>query len=186
MHSAQHNLVLGIDSSTTACKAIVWDLHGKAVAEGRAPLPLSMPRPAWHEQPAKAWWDALARSVRDAVGQIEAIRLAALCIAPQRETFVPVDAAGEPLRPAIVWMDERARDMLPVIARDYGADRIHRETGKPLSGNLTLGKIAWLRKHEPEVFVQTVKYLDVTAFLVQRLTGYTLSLIHISEPTRPY
>jgi sugar (pentulose or hexulose) kinase len=177
------NLLLGIDSSTTACKAIVWDTRGAALAEGRAALPLSMPRPAWHEQPAEAWWEACVQAIRAAVAGVEVSRIAALCVAPQRETFVPVDETGTPLRPAIVWMDERARELLPAIDREYGAERIHRETGKPLSGNLTLGKIAWLREHEPDVFARTAKYLDVAAFLIYRLTGHYRTGWGCADPT---
>jgi len=177
------DLVIGIDSSTTACKAVVWDIRGALLAEGRAALPLLMPRPTWHEQPAEAWWEACVRAVRAAVTGVDAGRIAALCISPQRETFVPVDEIGAPLRPAIVWMDERARDLLPVIDREYGAERIHRETGKPLSGNLTLGKIAWLRAHEPDVFARTAKYLDVAAFLIYRLTGYARTGWGCADPT---
>jgi len=177
------DLVLGIDSSTTACKAIVWDARGAPLAEGRAALPLSMPRPIWHEQPAEAWWEACVQAVRAAVVQLEAGRIAALCISPQRETFVPVDETGTPLRPAIAWMDERARDLLPVIDREYGAERIHRETGKPLSGNLTLCKIAWLRAHEPDVFARTAKYLDVAAFLTYKLTGHARTGRGCADPT---
>jgi xylulokinase len=164
-------LVLGIDASTTACKAVLWDLTGRAVAEGRASLPMAKPRPLWHEQPAAAWWSSLVTSVRAAMDGVDAARVAALCIAPQRETFVPVDAEGEPLRPALLWMDERAHALLPEIAGDYGGERIHRETGKPLSGNLSLGKIAWLRAHEPDVFARTVRFLDVAGYLHHKLTG---------------
>jgi xylulokinase len=165
--------VLGIDASTTACKAVVWDLHGRVVAEGRAALPLLRPRLLWHEQPADAWWDALVTAIRGAVSGSDAParRIVGLCIAPQRETFVPVDRAGVPLRNGIVWMDERAGVLLPRIAQEYGAERVHRETGKPLSGNLSLGKIAWLRDHEPEVFAKTAKFLDVAGFLIHRMTG---------------
>jgi sugar (pentulose or hexulose) kinase len=171
--SSGGELVLGIDASTTACKAIVWDLNGRAVAEGRAALPLLKPRPLWHEQRAEAWWEALMAATRQAVGDQKSIaeRIAALCIAPQRETFVPAGADGTPLRNAIVWMDERAGALLPEIAADYGAERIHAETGKPLSGNLSLGKIRWLQRHEPEVFERTRHYLDVAGYLIYRLTG---------------
>jgi sugar (pentulose or hexulose) kinase len=127
-------------------------------------------------------------AIRAAVSRVDtacadAGRIAALCIAPQRETFVPVDETGAPLRPAIVWMDERARDLLPAIDREYGAERIHRETGKALSGNLTLGKIAWLREHEPDVFARTAKYLDVAAFLTHRLTGHYRTGWGCADPT---
>ncbi len=164
--------VIGIDSSTTACKVGVWDSQGTLLATGRAALPLSRPRPVWHEQSAMAWWEACVSALRMALADVDRRRLAAVCIAPQRETFVPVDEAGTPLRPAILWMDGRARDLLPRIAREYGAERLHRESGKPLSGNLTLGKIAWLREHEPAVFARTAKYLDVAAFLNHKLTGH--------------
>jgi sugar (pentulose or hexulose) kinase len=166
-------LVLGIDASTTACKAVVWNLKGQVMAEGRASLAMLQSRPLWHEQPAQSWWDALAAAVREALAPSPGLskRLAALCIAPQRETFVPVDERGIPLRPALLWMDERCKSLLPTIDAQYGADRLHRESGKPLSGNLSLGKILWLRKYEPETFTQTALYLDVAGFLIRALTG---------------
>ncbi len=167
-------LVLGIDASTTACKAVVWTLFGEPVAEGRAPLPMVQPRLLWHEQPAEAWWEALIAAIRQALAAVPGLhtRIVGLCIAPQRETFVPVGSAGVPLRPALLWMDERCRSLLPRIESEYGADRIHRESGKPLSGNLSLGKILWLRDHEPELFSRTALFLDVAGFLIRALTGH--------------
>jgi len=167
------DLVLGIDAGTSACKAVVWDLHGNVVTQGRASLSLLTPRPQWHEQLADDWWAALVAAVNSAlVGHRQlADRIVALCIAPQRETFVPVDTAGRPLRNAIVWMDERSRELLPGIAAGYGGERIHQTTGKPLSGNLAPGKIRWLQRYEPKVFARTHKFLDVAAFLNHMLTG---------------
>jgi sugar (pentulose or hexulose) kinase len=177
------DLVMGLDASTTACKSIVWDRQGNAIAEGRAPLPLLAPRPGWHEQPAECWWQAAAQSMRQAAGQINPRRLAALCIAPQRESFVPVDAGGQPLRNGILWMDERAQPLLPVLGAALGLEAFHRITGKPLSVNLTIAKIAWLRQFEPDVYAQTAFYLDVHAFLVQRLTGLFRTGWGCADPT---
>ena len=87
--SYSRDLVIGIDSSTTACKAIVWDMHGVALAEGRAVLPLSMPRPAWHEQPAEAWWEACVQAVRAAVSCVDASRIAALVHRPAARDVRP-------------------------------------------------------------------------------------------------
>jgi len=164
-------LVLGLDCSTSASKAMVWDGHGNAVAEGYCPLALSTPRPGWHEQLAESWWMATAQAIRQAVSGTDTRRLRALCIAHQRETFVPVDAQGRPLVEGILWMDERARDLLPGLEQAFGQQEFHRITGKRLSVNLTIAKIAWLRKHRPDVFAQTHKYLDVHSFLAHRLTG---------------
>ncbi len=169
--SGRRDLVIGVDCSTTASKAIVWDREGEALAEGRCTFPLLMPRPGWHEQEATLWWDATARAIRDAVSVVEPRRLAAICLTHQRETFVPVDEAGRPIRTAMVWMDERGRAVLPLLDQLYGAEDIHRLTGKPLSINPSVCKIVWLREHEPETFARAAKFLDVHAYLVRQLTG---------------
>ena len=165
------DLVLGIDSSTTACKAIVWDVSGRLVAEGRSPLTMFTPRLGLHEQDAADWWRALCSALRSACSQIDVRRLAGLAVAHQRETFVGVNADGDPLHPAILWMDERAAPLLDELGAAWGQDAFHAITGKPLSVNLSLPKIAWLQRERPDVFERAVHYLDVHAFLVQRLTG---------------
>jgi xylulokinase len=176
-------LVLGIDSSTTACKAVVWDCRGNAVAEGSSPLAMNAPQPAWREQSAEEWWTAAVQAIRRAAGQVEAGRLKAMCIAHQRETFVPVDGAGRPLANGILWLDERARDLLPGLAKSFESLDFHRLTGKRLSVNLTIAKIAWLKQNRPEVFAQTDKFLDVHSFLVRRLTGVACTGWGCADPT---
>jgi len=84
-------LVIGIDSSTTACKAIIWDCQGNAIAKGYSSFALLTPQPGWHEQPAESWWVSLTQAVCRATSQVDGKRLKALCIAHQRETFVPLD-----------------------------------------------------------------------------------------------
>jgi sugar (pentulose or hexulose) kinase len=164
-------LVIGLDCSTSACKAIVWDCRGNAVARGYSSLSLITPQPTWHEQSAESWWTSMVEATRQAVSQVDGSLLKALCIAHQRETFVPVDEQGQPLANGILWMDERARELLPDLEQSFGQDNFHQLTGKRLSVNLTIAKIAWLREYRPEVFARASKYLDVHAFLVHRLTG---------------
>jgi sugar (pentulose or hexulose) kinase len=164
-------LVLGLDSSTTACKAIVWDCRGTSIAKGYSSLAMLAPQPAWHEQLAESWWESMTHAIQQAVSHVGDRRLKALCIAHQRETFVPIDEHDRPLINGILWMDERARELLPFLEQTLGRDKFHRLTGKRLSVNLTIAKIAWLKAHRADVFAQTRKYVDVHAFLVHRLTG---------------
>jgi xylulokinase len=154
----KRDLVIGLDCSTTASKAIVWDLRGFPVAAARRSLELLMPRPAWHEQRAEDWWTATAGALREVTGQVDPRRLAALAISHQRETFVPVDAAGYPLRDAIVWMDERCGSLLPELRQRYGLDRPP-STGSELAlshvlseaEGLSKGQALWLLEAlEPE------------------------------------
>jgi len=165
------DLVIGLDSSTTSCKAIIWDTAGNLIVEGRSSISLEQPYPSWHEQSAEAWWQASIEALQAVTSQVEKNRLAGLCISPQRETFVPVDAQGHPLRKAIVWMDQRSGPLLPKIAQRIDPKRTHQQTGKPLSGNLALPKIAWLKENESDIFARTYKYLDVAAYLNHCLTG---------------
>jgi xylulokinase len=142
-----------------------------------------MPQPTWHEQPAESWWTATAQAIRQAVSQIDAKQLQALCIAHQRETFVPVDEQGQPLSNGMLWMDERARELLPGLEQAFGQEDFHRLTGKRLSVNLTIAKIAWLKEYRPDIFSRTWKYLDVHSFLVHRLTGMYRTAWGSADPT---
>ena len=119
------DLVLGIDSSTTGCKAIVWDSQGRAAAISRSPLSLLTPHPLWYEQPAESWRLAAVKALREISQQVQVERIGALCISHQRETFVPVDKAVKPLRNAILWMDERAGELLPTLRERLDADHFH-------------------------------------------------------------
>ncbi len=165
------DLVVGIDSSTTACKALVWDRKGQLISQGAAGIRRLNPREGWHEQVAAEWWEALAESLRIAMVNVDTRRLAGMCVCAQRETFVPVNAAGEAIRNAILWMDVRASGLMVDLESSLGRREFHRLTGKPLSGNLTLLKIEWLRRNEPLVWEDADRFLDVAAFLNQRLTG---------------
>jgi len=178
---SEQNLVIGIDSSTTACKSIVWNISGAQISVGKAEIPLLKPRPDWHEQSASDWWLAMVKSMRIAMKGVEPTRIAGLCICPQRETFVPVGRGGQSLRNAILWMDNRARDLLPKMRE--AIPKFHAHSGKPLSGNLTVLKMLWLRENEPEVFQQTVKFLDVAGYLNFRLTGNFATGWGMADPT---
>lgn len=176
-------LVIGLDCSTTACKAIIWDCRGNLIAKGYSALVVLAPQPAWHEQTAESWRASMTHAVRQAASQVDARRLKALCIAHQRETFVPLDEQDRPLMNSILWMDERARELLPSLEMALGQDKFHRLTGKRLSVNLTIAKIAWLKQYRPDVFAKTHKYLDVHGFLVHYLTGLYRTGWGCADPT---
>ncbi|MEA2275258.1 MAG: xylulokinase [Solirubrobacteraceae bacterium] len=170
--------VIGIDSSTTATKAVVWDHDGRAIAEGRGEFALALPRPGWHEQDAEDWWRSCATAVTQALESVDGSDMEAICVTHQRETFVCVDEQGRPVRPAIVWMDVRATREVA----DLGSDEIHRLTGKPPDTTPALYKLLWLREHEPETLERTRWVVDVHAFLVHRLTGMWRTTTACADP----
>jgi xylulokinase len=170
--------VIGVDSSTTATKAVVWDHDGRAVAEGRGGFALALPRPGWHEQDAEDWWRSCSTAVTQALESVDGSDIEAICVTHQRETFACVDEQGRPVRPAIVWMDVRATREVA----DYGSDEIHRLTGKPPDTTPALYKLLWLREHEPETLERTRHVVDVHAFLVHRLTGMWRTTTACADP----
>jgi xylulokinase len=161
------DLVIGIDCSTTAAKAVVWDRAGRAVALGRRGYELSHVRSGWVEQNAPDWWTATYAALKDAVAKVGGNCIAGIAITHQRETFVCLDAAGEPIRPAITWMDVRATREV----EEFGTPDVHRVTGKPPNPTPAWYKLLWLRKHEPETIKRTAHVVDVAGYLVQKLTG---------------
>ncbi len=176
------DLVIGVDCSTTASKAVAWAPDGTAIAEGRAPLRLSSPVPGWGEQDATTWWSATVAAIQRVVAQLDPARIAALCVTHQRETFVPVDAAGVPLRPAILWLDERSRPQLAELDRRFGHDALHRLTGRPPSMTQSLPKLLWLVDHEPGIARSASRIVDVHAFLVHHLTGEWITSLASADP----
>jgi xylulokinase len=170
--------VIGVDSSTTATKAIVWDREGRAVAEGRAEFALALPRPGWHEQDAEDWWRSCASAVTRALGSVDGTEIEAICLTHQRETFACLDEHGVAVRPAIVWMDVRAARQVV----ELGSEEIHRLTGKPPDTTPALYKLLWLREHEPETLRRTRRVVDVHAFLVHRLTGMWRTTTACADP----
>jgi len=179
-------LVIGLDSSTTACKALIFDTQGKIVAAGKAAHPMLKPRPGWHEQPAESWWQAACQALRQAAAQVApaqlAAQLAGMAITVQRETFVITDSAGQPRMNGLVWMDERAGDLLGELDALFGRERSHAESGKPLSANLTIAKLYWIHKHHPEL-AHGARVNDVHAFLVERLCGKAVTSWGCADPT---
>ena len=171
------DVVLAVDCSTTASKAIAWDREGGAVAEARAALEEIRPRANESEQVAEGWWDATAQALREVVEEVGADRVEGVCITHQRESYAPVDERNESLRNAILWDDGRAQAQLDELGERFGHDALHRRTGRGPSLTQAVPKLLWLVQNEPETAERAHRFMDAHGYLVQRLTGeWTTSL----------
>jgi xylulokinase len=176
------DLVIGIDSSTTATKAIAWDRRGRAVAEGRAAVPLSNPRPGWYEQEVGDWTGALAKALRQLVRKVDPERVAGLAISNQRESFAQFDARNRPLRPGTLWLDERSRAEAKELAERVGADELHRISGKPRDVTPCIARCLWFAKHMPALWKKTAHTAEVHGVLAHRLTGKWITSVASADP----
>ena len=102
-------LVLGIDVSTTATKAILIDPAGAVRGIGTADLRVSMPQPLWSEQDPADWWSAARTAIGEALASAHAsgADVEAVGLTGQMHGAVLLDAGGAVLRPAILWNDQR-------------------------------------------------------------------------------
>ena len=165
------DLVIGLDSSTTTTKAIAWDRRGRAVAEGRAGVPMSNPKAGWFEQDVADWWTAAVTAIRHLLDQVDTRRVAAIAIANQRETFGLFDDDGNALRPATLWLDERSRAEVEMLSEQLGAETIHRISGKPVDTIPCLYRCLWFKRHMPDIWSKTRKVAEPHAYLTHKLTG---------------
>jgi xylulokinase len=114
--------VLGIDTSTTATKAVVIDREGRTVAEGVSEYGYDIPRPGWTEQDPASWWTATIASIRSALAaaELRGDDIAAVGLTGQMHGLVLLDRDREVIRPAILWNDQRTAAQCDDIRRRVG------------------------------------------------------------------
>lgn len=165
------DIVIGIDLSTTTCKAIAWDAQGALVAQSRAPLALNRPQASAYEQDPHDWWRAAQSALASLCSALEDCRIAAVAVVNQRETVAVTDAQDHLLRPAILWLDERRKSQVSELSERVGAERLHTLSGKPLDWAPAIYSLAWMARHEPQLFARIRHVYDPHAWLVRQLTG---------------
>ena len=164
---------LGIDVSTTATKALLVDDAGSVVAVASSEYTCDSPHPLWSEQHPDVWWKAAIGSVKAVLGasRVDSASIAGIGLTGQMHGLVLLDAAGEVLRPAILWNDQRTAAECDEIRAKVGRERLIRITGNDALTGFTAPKILWVRNHEPEVWSRLAHVLLPKDFVRLRLTG---------------
>lgn len=166
-------LLLGIDLGTTGCKALALSPDGSVVAQAQHGYEPDVPRASWSEQDPAEWWHAAAASIR---GVLEADGVVpdaidAVGLTGQMHGLVLLGEGGRPLRPAILWNDQRTGAECETLTERVGAQRVLEETGNPLLPGFTAPKIEWVRQHEPDVYDRAAAVLLPKDYVRYRLTG---------------
>ncbi|HCA85224.1 MAG TPA: sugar kinase [Streptomyces sp.] len=167
-------LLLGIDIGTSSSKGVLTRPGGELAAQAVREHRTSAPRPGWVEHDAEAvWWQDFRELAAELMAGAPAGEpLAGVGVSGIGPCLLPVDDAGIPLRPAILYgVDTRAGEQIAEQTERYGADEIKRRGGSALSSQAVGPKLAWLRQCEPEVYGRTRRWFMASSFLVHRLTG---------------
>ena len=178
---AEERFVLGLDVGTQSLRAALFDLQGRSVAFGVAPIATTFPRPTWAEQDPAQWWSAARAAVQKAVALAGTApeQVAAIGLDCTACTVLACDLAGNPLRPALLWMDQRSfREAETISATGHP---ILRYVSGRVSPEWMLPKALWLKNHEPETYRRAGRIVECTDWMMYRLTGqWTLSLNHVA------
>ena len=160
--------LLGIDLGTSSVKAVVMDLTGALLAQATADYPVSTPHAGWAETDPELWWSAVTTAVHEATATSDA-RIGGIGLSGQMHGVVPTDAAGHPVRPAMLWADARALDQLAVYRNLPAA--VAARLGNPLTPGMAGPLLAWLAAHEPTSYRATRWALQPKDWIRYRLTG---------------
>lgn len=166
-------VLLGIDIGTSSSKGVLVTATGRVLARASRPHETSYPHPGWVEHDAESvWWADFRALVAELLPAVGEHRLAGLGVSGIGPVLLPADAAGEPLRPAILYgVDTRATAEIAELNAEFGAEQVLRRGGSALTSQAVGPKVRWLANHEPEVYGKTEKLLMCSSYLVHRLTG---------------
>ena len=168
------HLLLGIDVGTSGTKSLLLSADGRVVATATVAHSLQTPRPGWTEQDPHEWWAAAQSSVAACLAKagVGGEDVAAVGLSGQMHGSVFLDAAGEVLRPALLWNDQRtAKQSRDILEKAGGPARMLELVGNlPLTG-YTVPKILWFRENEPELFARCASLLLPKDFVRFQMTG---------------
>lgn len=177
-------LVYAVDVGTTNLKVVLYDETLRRLGTATAPA-------RYHREGVRVEFDPeqMFRTVLDLIGRCgdsagdRAGEAAVVAVTGQAESLVLLDGHGEPVRPAISWLDDRAAGEAAELAERFDPDEAFAITGEPApTSTWPAAKLRWLRRHEPEALEQTRAVLMIKDDLVRRLTG----LAHGEVTTRGF
>ena len=165
--------ILAIDNGTQSVRALLFDLQGNLVDKSQVAITYQSAEPGWAEADADVFWQALCQACQQLwqTTRVNKSDIAGLVITTQRGTTLALDVKGQPLRPAMIWLDQRRTEHAPRLAwwweaafRAIGMRDTVRHFQKEAEAN-------WIAQHQPDLWARTAKYLLLSGYLNYRFTG---------------
>lgn len=167
--------ILAIDCGTQSVRALLFTPTGQLVAKQRVPIePYYSTAPGLAEQRPELFWEALCQACQGLWQQpsVQKESIAAVSLTTQRSTVVVLDEKGEPLRPAIVWLDQRRTEGLPKIGGLWGIAFALAGASETVAHLQADVEANWIRIYEPEIWDKIRHYLLLSGYLTHRLVGH--------------
>ncbi len=167
-------MFLGIDVGTGGTRAVLVDREGRVVASAASEhAPVRSEQIGWAEQQPEDWWRAAREAIAAAIAaaELDGARIECVGLTGQMHGCVLLDAAGEVLRPALIWCDQRTQPECDWLNDTIGPARLIELTCNPALPNFTLTKLLWVRTHQPQIFARIAHVLCPKDYVRFRMTG---------------
>jgi xylulokinase len=162
---------LGIDLGTSSVRAAAVDDHGVVHGEGRGTYPITGAGPGVAEQDPDEWWTATVAAVRAALRDVPREQVVSIGLTGQMHGVALTDAAGSPVRPAIIWPDQRTASDADALRDACGDAWVQQRAGMPPAAGMLGLSLGWLSRHEPEALARARWALLPKDHLRMRLVG---------------
>ena len=164
------NVLFSIDLGTQSARAACFDETGNRLSMAEVAYETRYPRPGWAEQRPSDWWKAVCSCCHQAAAALsDDDKAAAICIGATSSTVLPVDAQGEPMSDAILWMDTRAREECALV--NATGHPILSYCGGGVSVEWMLPKTLWLKNNKPDIYSGAHKIVEALDWLNYKLSG---------------
>jgi len=165
--------LLGIDLGAQSAKVALIDYQGRVHGLGQVSYDLQQPYPVWAEEDPEIWWQAFLKGLEDAFQQstIKKSEIAGIGISNMCPSLVALDKEGNPLRPAILYLDRRSVVQSEQILKKFGLEQIFRKVGNRIAaGTFSVTSMLWIKENEPDVYQKAYTLGHCNTFLACRLT----------------
>ncbi|MFZ5436994.1 MAG: FGGY-family carbohydrate kinase [Bacillota bacterium] len=160
---------LGLDIGTTGCKALLLSSEGEVLSLAYREYPLVYPKLGWAELDPVAVWDAVREVLSEVASRAGSDKVRALSVSSHGESVTPIGSEGIPLYNTITSLDNRTVQFTRLWEEEFGRSRLEGITGIPLHHKHSINRIMWLRRHEPEVYHKTWKFMCYEDFIIYKL-----------------
>jgi xylulokinase len=165
-------LLLGIDLGTSSVKAVLFDSEtSQTLAVAGEEYPIHKPQPDWAEQNPDDWWQATVRCVRRAVASAGRNNVSAIGFSGHMHGVTLVDTDGKPVRPSIIWADQRTANEVARLIELIGAERHAEVCGTLPAAGFTSPTLMWLAEHEPDALRRAHRLLFPKDYVRLQMTG---------------
>ena len=173
--------LVGIDIGTTAVKSALLSLDGKVIGQAAMEYQTFYPYENAVEQRPEDWWKGVVMTLRKVLQDtgLDSGEIAAIGVSSQAPTMLPVDKNGNPLHPALIWMDQRSDEACAWLRETPGEETIYQVTGNMPNSYYVLPELLWFKQQKPELYAKTYKILQTNGYVNFKFTGqYSIDRSH--------